>query len=81
MQWTETTILKAELFTPLCTLGSDVTQAVKILYLKSFFFFFFSQSPGLIHAFAASGFNTSGQHYTVLIKQEIQETWGKEKGA
>lgn len=39
MRWTETTILKAELFTPLCTLGSDVTQAVKILYLKSFFFF------------------------------------------
>lgn len=38
MRWTETTILKAELFTCLCTLGSDVTQAVKILYLKSFFF-------------------------------------------
>lgn len=77
MQWTETIILKAEFFTPLCTLGSDVTQAVKILYI----FFFPSQSPGLIHAFAASGLNTSGQHYTVLIKQEIQETWGKEKGA
>lgn len=40
MQWAETTILKAEFFTPLCTLGSNVTQAVKILYLTNLFFFF-----------------------------------------
>lgn len=74
MQWTETTILKVEFFTPLCSLGSDVRQGVKILYLTHLFFL--SQSPGLLHAFAASG-----QHYTVLIKQGIQKTWGKEKGA
>lgn len=41
MQWTETTTLEVEFSTPLCTLGSDVTQAVKILYLTNLFFFFF----------------------------------------
>lgn len=52
MQWTETTILKLEFFTPLCPLGSDVTSAVKTVSHKSFFS---PRSPELLHAFAASG--------------------------
>ena len=72
-------MLKVEFLTPLYTLQSDVTQAVKILNLTDLFFF--SERLGLLNAFATSGLNTSGPHYTILIKTVIQKTWGKEKGS